>query len=373
MIGPSTDGTGSAGVAGSARGLLRGRVLAQVGVKEAESLAATVPMPFGGLVVTGSRTIAALARLRRAHPELVLAAEPDADAAWVATPDAPFVLGQDDLWRPASLERSLDQQREAGASFALAPSGHVQAGDAPSLRAIIELANRLDRDDMVVRVPLHAAWVRKDAIRQLEAALRRSRHPVALSLAAPKDPLEGRGIAAAVQDLAAAVPHMLLWRTDLAALAHVSAGGLAGAIGFTPALRHGALPGRKGFALDPTDKRPHVLLPGWLRFMRGTKLEDVFASALAPVCDCRICHGAPLDRFGSSDIDRLRAHQHNVAVWSDLAAQLRAVPAAGRPAWWRAQLEEAVRRHDEASAVTGRDVAVPGVLEAWVRVATRVA
>jgi hypothetical protein len=347
--------------------LLRGRILAMVGRRDAETVAARVSLADGGLVVTGDPKLGVIARLRRSHPDLLLAQDPGADRDWHAEPDAPFSLGEPDLFGAATMDRALDAQIEAGASFALTPTRHVRAGDADSLKAIQRAAERISRTDVVVRVPVDAAWGKPTQVRQLIAVLSRIEHPVALSLASTKDPMDGRGVVAAIRDLTLELPHVALWFSDLCAIAHVCDGGLAGAVGFLPSLRHGAIPGKSGFAQDKSDRTPHILIPGWLRYMRGSKLEDTFAGAAPPYCPCSVCGDRPLDRFSGSDVDRMQAHAHNVAVLMDLAAEMSRTKPALRMMWWREQLAQAAARHAEAEEATGRHLALPPLLLSWMR------
>jgi hypothetical protein len=340
----------------------------QAGSSDALRLAARVSLDgISGLVVTGARNFGIIDTLRRAFPELLLAAEPDVDKDQCATPSTPFALGEPNLFGAPTLDGVLDDQRQAGASFALTPTGHIAQADAASMKAAVEQANSLDRNDVVLRLPCHGYWVRPAHITQLQAIVSRSRHPVALSLSDKQDPMVGKGVANGVQALSAALPDLALWRTDLAALEHVVNGGLAGAVGLLPSLRHGLAPGQRGFAIDRRDRTPKVLIPRWLHYMRGSRLQDVFASTAPPQCNCRICGGASLDRFTGSDNDRALAHDHNATIVTGLAADLSAVGTHGRLRWWQQQLQTAVDLHAAASRATGSHIAVPAVLLAWAK------
>jgi len=347
---------------------LRGRLLMQAGSADVLRLAARVPLNgMSGLVVTGAQNFGLIAQLRRSYPELLLATEPDVDKDSHAEPSMPFVLGEPNLFGTPTLNSVLDDQLEAGASFALTPTGHIRAADALSMKAAVEQANALDRDDVVLRLPCDAYWVKPAHITQLQAVVSRSRHPVALSLTHRTDPMLGKGVVAGVQALSAAIPDLALWRTDLAAVEHLVNGGLAGAVGLLPSLRHGLAPGQRGFAIDKSDRTPKVLIPGWLHYMRGSHLQRVFASSAPPHCDCQLCGGAPLDRFTGSDEDRALAHDHNATVITKMAEDLDAVGAQGRDRWWGEQLQTAVDLHDSASRSTGSHVGVPDVVLAWAK------
>lgn len=365
----SPPGNGGTGLRIAARDLLFGRVLLQLGQRDAES-GVLHRLPWGtaasGIVLTGKQNLGTLAAIRAAHPGLVLALEPDVDRDHIATVDGPFVLPPADLFGTATLERMLDDQIEAGASIALTPTGHVRAGDSDTAKAVIEVANGLDRDDVVVRLPVDAPWLRTNA-KQLAAIVARSRHPVALSLAHEMDPMDGRGVAASMRELTLSVANLALWRTDLSAIAHVCDGGWAGAVGFVPSLRHGLSPGNSGRAINWRDKTPHVLLRDHLRYMRGSHLQDTFASSEPPHCGCSVCNGGPLDRFSESGADRLVAHEHNAAGLLDMVSELQHLPPHRRLEWWQERLRRALSAHEQTARQTGRHLAIPNVVAAWAK------
>lgn len=359
-----------AGVRGTATtvalsSLLAGRVLAMVGRNDAEAVASRVSLVTGGLVLTGQPDLGVLDRLRRRYPDLLLVQDPHSDFDADATVDAPFGLAEPDLFGGGDLHRALDDQIAAGASFALTPTRFIRAGDSATLKAVQLATAGMSRTDMVVRVPVDAGWAKPVPMEQLIAVLKRIPHPVALSFGSSRDPMEGRGVVEAVRRLSLEVPNVALWYTDLSAFAHISVGGLAGAVGFVPSLRHGAIPGKGGRARDKYDRTPHILVPEWLRYMQGSQLEERFATTQPPHCWCVVCDGRALDRFSGSDESRLEAHTHNVAVLMTLAAQLRKLDAGERLLWWRARLQAALAAHLDAEAQTGRSMPVPPALKAW--------
>lgn len=354
----------------TARDLLRGRLLLAMSSKDAES-GVVDRLPFNlapsGLVLTGKREFGLLARLRRAHPDLVIAYEPDADSVYYATVEAPFLLPDDDLFAPASLGRVLDDQREVGASFAVTPTGHLRPGDTDVIKAVIEATNALDRDDVVVRLPLDPATLRTDP-RQLAAIAGRSRHPVALSLCADQDPMAQRGAIDGLRLLNDTVTDLGLWRTDQAAFLHLAEGGLWAVVGFIPSLRHGLTPEKKGRKNNRRDHSPHVLLPEHLRYMRVTEIQNRYAATEPPHCASSPCDGGPLDRFTAAAQDRLEAHEHNAVTLLELAGELaRAGDAERRLAWWRSRLQRAIAAHEEAARLTRQHWPLPDVLEAWAK------
>lgn len=320
-----------------------------------------------GLVLTGKPDFGLLDRLRRAHPDLVIAYEPDADTSHVATAADSFLLPPDDLFGEVTLGRFLDEQKEAGASFCVTPTGHLRAGDSDAAKAVIDAANELNRDDVVVRLPCEPAFLRTSAD-QLVAIARRSRHPVALSLSDDQDPMARRGAVSGIRTLTAAVPTLGLWRTDLAAFAHLAEGGLTALVGFVPSLRHGLSPGKRGRRNNLADNTPHVLLPQLFRYMRASELQRRYASTEPPHCTSTPCRGAALDRFTGSTGDRLAAHEHNAVALLEIAAELhRFDDPADRVGWWATRLRRAIEAHDEAERQTSQHWPLPPVLAAWAK------
>lgn len=357
------------GLRTSARDLLRGTLLLAMSKKDAAT-AVVERLPWdlapSGLVLTGKLDLGLVDDLRKTHPELTIACEPDADSEHFASVAEPFLLPPENLFGPVTLGRVLDDQIEAGASFALTPTGHLRAGDTDAAKAVIDQANELDREDVVVRLPFDATVMRTDP-QQIAAIARRSRHTVALSLAHDQDPMTGRGVVDAMRALTLGVPDLILWRTDLAAFAHLVDGGLSAGVGFVPSLRHGLAPGKGGKRINRADRTPHVLLDEHLRYMRTSEMQRRFASTEPPHCSSIPCDGAALDRFTGSDADRLAAHEHNAVTLLAMAAELRRVKPEERARWWHARLTRAVNAHEESTRETSQHWPLPPVLAAWAK------
>jgi hypothetical protein len=355
----------------SASTILANRVLIQAGCADALPLAASAAFATagsrasGGLVLTGAQAASEATRVRREHPDVMVCIDTVPERSGNASADEPFHLGDADLFTEPSLDRSLDEQLLAGATVALTPTGHIPAGDSAALKATIEQANALDREDVIVRLPCDVAWATKPHDKQLAAVVSRSRHPVALSLAHPQDPLERAGAAETLWQLAATQPHVMLWRTDMAGLAHLCNGGLAAAVGFSPSLRHGVQPGRPGHVNNPQDKSPGILLPDWLRYMKGSRVEQIFAATAAPRCDCSVCRGRALDRFDDGREDKFTAHAHNVAVLQQMVGAVLSLNPAERTAWWGRAVALALQTHTDATALTRVHVAPTRALRSW--------
>lgn len=346
------------------------RVMVQVGYGDARAVSTMLTGRNGGLIVTGPQAMGVAGRIRRDRRSLVLGIDLEPEKTWIAEPDTPFYLGEAHLFGAPSLEASLDDQRQAGASFALTPTGHIGPGDSDSLKKAVEEANRLDRDDVVLRLPCDAAWVARQYGKQLGAVISHSRHPVALSLAHEQDPLDRSGAAELLWELAATHRHLILWRTDVAALAHLANGGLAASVGFSPTLRHGVRPGRSGFAIDLSDRTPRVLLPEFLAYLRGSRIEHIYAATPAPRCDCLVCDGRPLDRFDETTASKFEAQAHGIAVLRQMVTDMTQLPPTERPAWWGRAVTLALQSYVEATASTRVTISPPKALKAWSKLPT---
>src|SRR6185437_14852750 len=121
---------------------------------------------------------------------------------------------------------------DCGASFATTPSCFVRAADSPALKSLMRQAMAIERDDVVVTVPVAVAWLRDGPVDQLAAVLERIPHPKAVILGGQRDPLSNvkngpRNLRRLVRDIA----EISVWRTDLAAFDTLVHGGLGGSIG----------------------------------------------------------------------------------------------------------------------------------------------
>ncbi|GAA3604244.1 hypothetical protein GCM10022419_106120 [Nonomuraea rosea] len=300
----------------------------------------------GGLVVCGTGCSARLHALRRAFSG-VLAEDCAAYEKEVATTDAPFCLPQDALFG-GDLDSALQEQLDNGASFAITPTRYIKAGDPAALKAVVKAAGALQRDDVVVTLPVSIGWLRPEARVTLVAAIRAIEHPVALILGGQRDPLQQ--FAAAPQQLRqllADVPGTGLWRTDLAgfdALAHGA--GFAG-IGAGGSLRHLVPAGERTETSGGGANYPAVLIPELLRFSSAKFIADSYANATPPRCTCSRCQGRALDDFlGLTNPVKAAAHAHNSATWNAWLPDLLEQPTlADRQIWWRARCKQAVNAH----------------------------
>ena len=351
----------------SVRKTLRDRCLTVISLDEATSMARYLDTSRGGLVISSTKGIGKVRAIRATFPGLVIASDPKEAEVRAATPETPLELPDSgDLFGEMTLDQVISNQVSCGADIGVVPGRHIEAEDSASLRALIDAANAVERDDMIVRVPCAYPWLRPENHEQLAIILGDSRHPVALSPACWADPLDNKGVPAGLRMITEAIHGLIIWKTDLAGLDAVAHGALATAIGVIPSLRHSVPPGGRGNAIDPTDKQPRILLPKLLRYVRASYLHDEwFVSAKPWACDCAICHGRAVDRFTSSKQDLFEAAAHNSLAITELHHDLIALPAEHRLGLWREKLQEAEITHIELSAYIQRQLPFPKVLRYW--------
>ena len=345
--------------------LLADRMLTIAGADDIRDCASRVSSSTGGLVVTGDKQPVGLPGLAASYPGLPLFREPVAPSQYTATTEAPFDLSAPDELFGLDLNEVLDGQRAGGATGAITPTGYIPAGAADTMKTVVEVANSLDRTDVLVWLPCHWTWAREPQVTQLIAIARRSRHPIALSLANPTDPLDNKGVPAGLRRAIAEVPRLVPWRIDLAGIDALVQGATATAIGLLPSTRHITEPGKSGFASKPGEKAPHIFMSDLLRFVKTSRMrDDWFASIPAPDCDCAICNGQPIDRFDGSNGSRLLGHLHNVVRLTELHTEL-LDSGPTRQTWWRERLQDAQAAHQALEGRVSTKVKFPDVLDFW--------
>jgi hypothetical protein len=306
---------------------------------------------YGGLAVCGDRAdpFQKIAALRDdGHPGPLLG-DPARYTKNTATAEAPFVHGDGDLFGDG-LESALDEQIGHGATLALTPTGYLNAGDGPALRAVVAAAERLERADTIVMIPAEVGWLRTTHVGLLTEALADIPHPVALALGGQLNPLDRHKDATRnLRQLLVTVPGVGLWRTDFAAIDAIAHGAPFAAIGARTGLRHIIPPGEKAqSARNGGGVPPSVLLPRLLHFTTGPAIATRYANDVPPVCGCRVCDYQPLTRFDGNDgAIHAEANAHNAAAWNGLLPTLFGEPGLGeRQAFWKRICVDAVNAHD---------------------------
>jgi hypothetical protein len=346
--------------------LLQDRVLLMASTPTDDDVAEIDPR-HGGLVASGKQAASTVTSLRNGYPTMTLLIEPTSASTYQASADEPFLLPADDGLFPLSLGDCLTGQRQAGASLVITPSGQVDAGDAPALKAIVNQANALDDADLLTLVPVSDSWLAPPDIDQLVAVLKRSRHPVLLGLVnSTDDPLSRQGAVAGYARLASEVPGIVMWRTDLSGLGALAHGAVAAVIGQRPSQRRYAKVGVTSRSSKLADKTPHVLLPELLRYSRAQQMRtEWFATSPSLNCTCEYCRGRDLDRFDKSPEAHEAAYLHNLTMLNQLVGEC--LSAADREEWWTQQLREAQSAHLELANRINRIVSEPASMRRWLR------
>lgn len=358
-----------------ARLLLRDRILLLGVGADARALAAGVDQTTGGIVVVGADARKTVRSLRQVYPNMLLIEQPGVHESRIATPGQPFPFEDEpDPDNPTlfevkqTLEGYLDAQIRNGATVAMLPAGFVAAEDPTTLTAVVKAANAIDREDVILHLPLSYKWFSGPAGRaKLTMAIQRSKHPVAISMAYKGDPASQPGVPEAIHAvLAGAASNLLLWHSDLGALDALANGALGGAVGVTSSKRHITEPDETAFSPSVHDRSPNVLLPRHLRFGKSQDMSiRLFANGGEPTCDCGTCDGRGLTRFTSSGESVHEAHQHNLAVLTALCRRI--LTSGDRKACWADLLAEADAAHTATAIETQVMAFKPaGALERWI-------
>lgn len=282
----------------------------------------------------------------------LLISDPSAYLDQVATAEESFALpGCDGALFGSDLDSMLNGQRQCHAAAAITPSRYVQAGDSAALKALVSHARAIERDDVIVAVPVALPWLtRRQYLPQLIAGLQRIPHPKAVMFGAQRNPFDAADAIPNFRRLLAETTNVGLWRADvLAAFDCLAYGGAFAAIGAGGSLRHLVPADEKPDAGNPAIHTPAVLLPSMLRYSQGRFIANKYANTPAPRCICVICGGASLDRFDSlSGEVRATAHAHNAALWTGWLSDLFGhATDAERQLWWREFCRAALHAHEQ--------------------------
>jgi hypothetical protein len=319
------------------------------------------PPPFlsttrSGLAVCGANAHIKIAQMSRTAAVPLIADSGACTRLPLATVDAPVALPDSDgTLFGADINMVLQGQRDGGAAVAFLPTRYVQAGDSKAFKALVAQTWAIERDDVIVAVPVAIAWLKsKQYLPQLIALLNQIPHPKAVMFGQQKNPFDTMTAILNFRRLLAETTSVGLWRADvLAAFDCMAHGGAFAAIGAGGSLRH-LVP-----ADEPADGRsgtPSVLLPELLVYTTGKMIADRYANTPAPRCDCPVCGGAALDRFNSKDEEvRVEAHAHNAAAWTGWLGDLLGQNTLDeRQRWWRAFCQAALDAQDLESIRLGQ-------------------
>jgi len=327
----------------TAETVVTGRVFLLNSAKYGDPPPAFLSATRSGLVVCGPGAQNRIAEIGGAS--IPLMADPGAYTREpLATADVPLALPDSygSLFGDA-LDTVLQEQRDRGATAAIVPARYVPAGDSAALKALVARAQSIERDDVIVAVPVAIAWLKdRQFLSQLIALLKRIPHPKAIMFGQQHNPFDTAKATINFRRLVGETPSVGLWRADfLAAFDCLAYGGAFAAIGAGGSLRHLVPADEPGQGRSGT---PSVLLPEQLVYTTGKVLADRYANAPAPRCSCQVCDGASLDRFNTKAPEaRIEAFAHNAAIWTERLAELfDHETAADRQRWWRGVCQTAL-------------------------------
>jgi hypothetical protein len=343
---------------------LRDRRLVTISEDEAGSLALLTDPDYreaarlDGLILTGATATETARRLRLKHPAIEVLVELHATAKEVATAESPFVLPTGGLFETSLAELVADRLAN-GDTYALTPTGYLTVIDPDALRAVIQQANAIDTDRLIVTIPIESGWLKSTHRQQLIAILNGSRHPLLVSLGANGEPLDSIDKAEGLVSLVTQVENISFTRADhLVGMEVLARSSGSVAFGTIPSRRRTTPPGQSGFASDKTERRPHVYYPTLHRFIRGWFAGQLFANTPPPPCGGVCCDGQALDEFRDTPEDHVAAMNHNMT--SLLARSMAITGTHGERLDALQQLYvEAEAEHRRVEALIARTLAVP--------------
>lgn len=297
-----------------------------------------------GLKLTGTNAAKRVGQLSRLRPDLPVMFDAAHYEEYDATPRDPFHLPKDQLF-PITIEDRIRDQLTLGASGAYTPTGHLSP-TTEALESAIHQANRLDADNVVVDLPLHHEWLSAESsFERVRKAILESRHPVSVSLAHERDPLDAPGIAHRSRQLAQMDATVYMNRVDFLGFDFMAHGGAGASIGLSSKLRHGSSLDVKGKRFRSTDNRASVIWPDFLRFVRPLYLDEVYETNAAPGCPCPYCDGRALTSFSTTKRSQQRARDHNAWWIQALTAQILVPSDSDRLSTWRECVAMALESH----------------------------
>ena len=170
--------------------IVAGRIFLLDSPRHADRVPPFLSSDRSGLVLCGSGGHTRAGQLWRqsAGPLLI---DPGSYTDQLATAGDPFSLpdGQDALIG-VDLDVVLTGQRQCHSVASITPSGYVQAGDSDAFKALVRRAQDIERDDVIVAVPVALPWLTQSQyLPQLIAGL--PAHPASQSdhVRRPEEPV----------------------------------------------------------------------------------------------------------------------------------------------------------------------------------------
>jgi hypothetical protein len=258
-------------------------------------------------------------------------------------------------------------QRGAGVAEVLSPGVYVPAGEpGPLLRALeSEQCWAEKAGGATVQLALDWRWL-VDGLDALLAALEEADGPVALLLAAAKDPLSHAGAVAGLAQVVSAHPTIAVHRCDIGALGLVALGGRHGVIGIDPSQRH-IYPPSDGRAFSQ-DRSPAVFVPELLGWHKGTWLARMAASDRHGRLCCHLpaCDGRPYRTFRDPST-RPDAVAHNRHAIEPLVTEVLGTSPEERFGVFRSLCDNAIAAAFELSGELRQDISPSPQVQAWAR------
>ncbi|WP_283137352.1 hypothetical protein [Rhizohabitans arisaemae] len=304
----------------------------------------------GGLIVCDATDVyAAIKKCRSNGYTGLLIGDPMSYTKKFAEPDDPFWLdSNDDQLFGLTLNDVLRGQIEAGADWAVIPTGYIGPGQRDAFKAAVREAASVERDDTIFAAPLDIAWFSDAYIDQTVAILSRLSLPKAVYLGSQGDPLKTFTAEPVtnLRRLVHQVKNISVFSTDLEAFDVLAHGATAASIGTGGALRHIVRPDQEPESPRPrSDRSPTLLIPDLAAFLAGSTIYKRFANTSAPTCACPACAGRALDTF-LDGADRKAAQQHGVATWTTWLKNLVEQERTTRSSWWKSFCQAAIDAHD---------------------------
>lgn len=267
----------------------------------------------------------------------------------------------------------IDVQAEKQVAAYLSPSSFVPEADIGALRRVLTEGRSWCAAAMTYRyhapafvvLPVHRSWL-TDYADRLAAEITRSAVPVALIPSGQHDPMGTKPAVRGLVRLLRTVPNIALLRTDLAGVGALAHGAVAAAIGTSTTVRHFVPPGRPAGG-NLQDRTPRVLVEPLLTWVTGSLLAQYVRDGGMLNCECAVCYGRSLRRFGVEDpAVTAEAMAHSILVWRTVADTVLGAAPQRRAVVWGMRCQYAVDKHHELKARS--KVALvdpPPYLRAW--------
>lgn len=295
----------------------------------ARAAALTGEHEASGLVVRGPRTVELLRGVDRMsapgttrQPVVV---DPGKWTRTVATVNVPLGVDADeDVLIPLTMEQWAASWFDAGADGLLTPSGFVESGDWPALKAVLVAGAQ-------VRDPRVATLIATDAAMLDPARLtmflehvdeQRAGRPLAFVFAAARSgsPLAPTGRMAGLRAVLGAFPDSFIVGAEVLAATDVIVHGGAAAIGLLSTQRRPRRPGGTGGGSFSPGYRPGMFLRELWETRNPSYYVDWYRNRPAPFCTA--CSRGP-ETFTTDQADKDAVLLHNVHAWLDVLTDLR--------------------------------------------------